>query len=57
MHTFHFWQHLMDLATWKLSVGFTTFDLHRHLVRQPLRLMAQLPGGERLWDLELRHRR
>ena len=55
IYTFHFWQHLLDLATWKLSIGYAKFDLHRHLNRQPLRLMAQLPGGECLWDFELQH--
>lgn len=55
VYTFHFWQHLLDLAAWQLSTGFATFDLRRHLAGQPLRAMAELPSGERLWDFELAH--
>jgi hypothetical protein len=57
VYTFHFWQHLLDLAACRLNFAFASFDLARHLNRQPLRLMAQLPDGERLWDFGLWHER
>lgn len=55
MYTFYFWQHLLDLAAFKLNTGIRTFELRRHLNGQPLRLMAQLPNGETLWDFHVWH--
>src|ERR1700742_2374789 len=35
-YTFHFWQHMLDLASFKLDLGFKSFDLANHLDGQPL---------------------
>ena len=55
VYTFYFWQHLLDLASFKLTTGFRIFDLQQHLNGQPLRLMAQMPTGETLWDFHVWH--
>ena len=56
MYTFHFWQHMLDCAKFKLNLGIAAFDLAGHLDGQPLQLMAQhSSSGSYLWRLLLHH--
>lgn len=54
--TFHFWQHLLDLSTFKLDMSLRQFSLSGHLDGQPLALMAKnRKTGEYLWNFEVWH--
>lgn len=54
--TFHFWQHLLDLSTYKLDMSIRQFSLSGHLDGQPLQLMAKdKQTGEYLWSFEAWH--
>ncbi len=56
MYTFHFWQHMLDCAKFKLDMGIASFDLARHLDGQPLQLMAQHSSSSGyIWRLLLHH--
>ncbi len=56
VYTFHFWQHMLDCAAFKLDLGFAAFDLAKHLDGQPLQLMAQQKSnGNYLWRFKLQH--
>ncbi|GMH32235.1 hypothetical protein BSKO_00069 [Bryopsis sp. KO-2023] len=53
--TFHFWQHLLDLSTFKLDMSLRQFSLSGHLDGQPLQLMAKSRAGEYLWNFDVWH--
>lgn len=54
--TFHFWQHLLDLSTFKLDMSLRQFSLSGHLDNQPLQLMAKdRESDEYLWSFEAWH--
>lgn len=53
--TFHFWQHLLDLSTFKLDMSLRQFSLSGHLDGQPLQLMAKSRAGEYLWSFDVWH--
>ena len=56
VYTFHFWQHMLDCAAFKLDLGIASFDLAKHLNGQPLQLMAQQSSnGAYLWQFHLQH--
>ena len=56
VYTFHFWQHMLDCAAFKLDLGIAAFDLAKHLDGQPLQLMAQQSSnGAYLWQFHLEH--
>lgn len=56
VYTFHFWQHMLDCAAFKLDLGIAAFDLAKHLNGQPLQLMAQQSStGAYLWQFHLQH--
>lgn len=54
--TFHFWQHLLDLSSFKLDMSLRQFSLSGHLDNQPLQLMAKDgKSDEYLWSFEAWH--
>jgi len=56
MYTFHFWQHMLDCAAFKLDLGIAAFDLAKHLDGEPLQLMAQQKRNSAyLWRFQLQH--
>ncbi|KAK9846357.1 hypothetical protein WJX81_002348 [Elliptochloris bilobata] len=57
VYTFHFWQHLLDLASLQLATPIYRIDLATHLDGQPLQLLACTRDGRAVWAFEARRRR
>jgi hypothetical protein len=54
--TFHFWQHLLDIANFELDLTLAQFSLAQHLDGQPLAMMGKSRSRDQyLWALESWH--
>ena len=55
MYTFHFWQHLLDMASLQLAMPLARINLAAHLDGQPLQLLACLRDGREVWAFDVWH--
>ena len=55
MYTFHFWQHLLDMASLQLATPLMRIRLAAHLDGQPLQLLACLRDGREAWAFDVWH--
>lgn len=55
MFTFHFWQHLLDMASLQLATPLMRIRLAVHLDGQPLQLLACLRDGRAAWAFDVWH--
>mmetsp|Transcript_31648 Transcript_31648/g.41824 ORF Transcript_31648/g.41824 Transcript_31648/m.41824 type:complete len:748 (-) Transcript_31648:124-2367(-) len=56
VYTFDFYQHMLDVTTLEINLGFRRLDISRFLNRQPVQAMAKLNGAEvYFWNVEIWH--
>ena len=55
VYTFHFWQHLLDMASLQLATPLMRINLAAHLDGQPLQLLACLRDGRAAWAFDVWH--
>lgn len=55
VYTFHFWQHLLDMASLQLATPLMRLNLAAHLDGQPLQLLACLRDGREAWAFDVWH--
>jgi len=56
IYTFDFYQHMLDITTMEINLGFRKFDISDFLNNQPVQAMARLFDREEyFWNIEIWH--